>query len=164
MAHSMTRDTVGVPMIDTAAEAHPPAGLPVRTSEINVMFTTLGGTLKAIRVAAALSRTTGAPVRLIDPRVIPYPLRSAGYALAAAPERSLEERERDRIVAAAGVPVEVLVYKCGRATDAARMALRPHSFVILGGRRSWLPTPLERLQRALDALGHVVTFVNDTDD
>jgi hypothetical protein len=154
MAHTMIRE------VDTA----PAAGLPVRTSEINVIFTTLYGTLAAIRVAAALARTTGAPVRLIDPRAIPFPLRSAGYALAAAPERSFEELERDHVIAAAGVRVQVLVCGCGTAIDAACMALRKHSFVILGGRRSWLPTRLERMQRALESLGHVVTFVNEIAD
>ena len=164
MTRSMAHGAVGIPLIDPESEHGIPGGFPVRTSDINVIFTTLSGTLAAIRVAAVLSRTTGATVRLIDPRVVPFPLRSAGYALAAAPEMSIEQRERERVIAAAGVPVEMLVYECGRATDAARMALRPHSFVILGGRRSWLPTSLERLQRTLESLGHVVTFVNEIED
>ena len=72
----------------------------------------------------------------------------------------MEERERDYVVRAAGVPVEVLVCQCRRATDAMRIALRQHSFVVLGGRASWLPTKLERLRHALESLGHVVVFVN----
>ena len=141
-----------------------PAFQAVRTSEINVVFTTLAGTLEAIRVAAALARASGASLRLIDPRLVQYPLRAAGYALAAAPDVSFEERERDRVVSEAGMPVEVLVYKCGRTTDALRVALRKHSLVIMGGRRSWLPTRLERLHRSIVRLGHVVTFVNAARD
>lgn len=160
----MTQGTVGVRAIDARVEPLPASGFPVRTSKINVIFTTLGGTLAAIRVAAALSRTTGASVRLIDPRVVHIPLRAAGYALAAAPEVSIEERERERVIAAAGVPVEVQVYACGRPADAVRMALRTHSLVVLGGRRSWLPTSLERLRRALESLGHIVMFVNETEN
>ena len=137
---------------------------PVRTSEVNVIFTTPRGTLAAMRVAAALSKTNGASVRLIDPRIVRYPLRAAGYALAAAPEVSIEQRERERVIAAAGVAVDVQVYVCGHPANAARVALRPHSLVVMGGRRSWWPTPLERLQRMLESEGHIVTFVNETQD
>ena len=161
----MAQSTFGVPMIE-ARETRPVLPMSVaavRTTEINVIFTTLGGTVAAIRVAAALSHTSGASVRLIDPRLVRYPLRAAGYALACAPDISLEEREREHVVAFAGVPVEVLVYKCGRITDAARVALRKHSLVVLGGRRSWFPTKLERLRRALESLGHVVMFVDEAD-
>ena len=138
-------------------------GFAVCTSEINVMFTTLRGTLAAIRVAATLARATGASLRLIHPRVTPYPLRSAGYALAAEPEVIEADREREQVVAAAGVPVDVLVSVCGRTAEGASIALRDHSLVIVGGHRSWLPTQLERLQRALESLGHVVVFVNEAD-
>lgn len=133
----------------------------VRTSEVNVIFTTPRGTLAAMRAAAALSRVSGASVRLIDPRPAHIPLRAAGYALAAG-EVPPEEHERERVIAAAGVPVEVEVYVCGHPANVARVALRDHSLVILGGRRSWLPTRLERFQRTLESLGHVVMFVNET--
>ncbi|MCM3881211.1 MAG: hypothetical protein ND807_13965 [Vicinamibacterales bacterium] len=133
------------------------------TSEINVMFTTLRGTLAAMRVAAALARATGARLRLIQPRLATYPLRSAGYALAAEPEVVDADREREQVVATAGLPVEVLVSVCGRIADAAALALHDHSLVIIGGHRSWLPTQLERLQRTLESLGHVVVFVNEAD-
>jgi hypothetical protein len=137
---------------------------PVRTSEVNVIFTTPRGTLAAMRAAAALARVSGASVRLIDARPVHIPLRAAGYALAAAPEVPIEEQERERVIAAAGVPVDVEVYVCGHPANVARVALRDHSLVILGGHRSWWPTALERLQRALEAQGHVVVFVNESED
>jgi hypothetical protein len=136
---------------------------PVRTSEMNVIFTTMRGTVAAIRAAAALARVSGASVRLIDPRPVHIPLRAAGYALAAG-EVPIEEHERERVIAAAGVPVDVQVYVCGHPANVARAALRPHSLVILGGRRSWWPTPLERLQRTLESQGHVVMFVNESEN
>ena len=158
----MARPNAGIPMVGADNVSHVPSTFSaIRTSEINVIFTTLQGTTAAMRVAASLSRATEARVRLIDPRILRYPLRSAGYALAAAPEVSIEDRERERVVRAAGVPVEVLVYNCGRETDAIRVALRRHSFVIMGGHRSWLPTRQERLQRAIESMGHIVTFVNE---
>jgi hypothetical protein len=135
----------------------------MRTSEINVIFTTLGGTLKAIRAGAELAKASGASLRLIDPRLVTYPLRSAGYALAM-PGLTMAEEERAHVLAAADVPVEVTVYVCGRAIDAARLALRAHSLVIMGGRPSWLPTPLERLRHALESDGHMVMFVNEADN
>jgi len=64
----------------------------------------------------------------------------------------------------AAVPVDVEVYVCGHPASVARVALRERSLVVLGGRRSWLPTPLERLQRALEDLGHIVMFVNQTEN
>ena len=134
---------------------------PVRITELNVIFTTLRGTLVAMRAAAALSRVSGATVRLIDPRPVHVPLRAAGYALAAAPDTSVEEREREQVIATAGVPVEVQVYVCGHPSNATRAALRPRSLVILGGRRSWWPTPLERLRRMLESQGHAVLFVHE---
>src|SRR5476651_1903165 len=99
---------------------------PLRTSEVNVIFTTARGTLAAIRAAAVLSRACGASVRLIDPRPVHVPLRSAGYALAAG-EVPIEEREREQVIAAAGVPVDVQVYVCGHPANATRAALRQHS-------------------------------------
>lgn len=142
-------------------ESTVPLGAAVRTSEINVMFTTLRGTLAAMRVAAALARATGASLRLIQPQLASYPLRSAGYALATAPDVVEADLEREQVVATAGQPVEVLVSVCGRIDDAARVALRDHSLVIIGGQRSWLPTQIERLRRTLESLGHVVVFVNE---
>jgi hypothetical protein len=148
-------------MRETTATASMEAA--VRTSEINMMFTTLRGTLAAMRVAVALALATGAQLRLIQPRLATYPLRSAGYALAAEPEVVEADREREQVVATAGLPVEVLVSVCGRIADAANLALRDHSLVIVGGHRSWLPTQIERLQRTLESLGHVVVFVNEAD-
>jgi hypothetical protein len=144
------------------AESTEPLGAAVRTSEVNVMFTTLRGTLAAMRVAATLARATGASLRLIQPRLVSYPLRSAGYALAA-PEVVDADREREQVIATAGLPVEVCVSICGRLADAARIGLRDHSLVIIGGQRSWLPTQIERLRRTLESLGHVVVFVNEAD-
>jgi hypothetical protein len=136
---------------------------PVRTTEVNVIFTTPRGTLAAMRTAAALSRVSGASVRLIDPRPVHIPLRAAGYALAAG-EVPIEEREREGVIAAAGVPVEVQVYVCGHPSNVARVALHDRSLVIVGGRRSWFPTRLERFQRALESQGHVVMFVPEPKD
>lgn len=128
--------------------------------QVNVIFTTLDATVAAMHIAAGLARESGARLRLIDPRVVRYPLRSAGYALAAAPELSLAEHERQRVVIEAGMPVEVLVYVCGRLADAVRMALRAPALVVLGGRSSWWPTQIERWRRVLENEGHYVLFVD----
>ena len=106
-----------------------------------------------MRAAAALSRASGVGVRLDRPAAQPtFAPRAAGYALAAAPAQSIEEREREQVIAAAGVPVGVQVHVCGHPANAAR-ALHPHSLVILGGRRSQRP-PADGSSGPSNLLGH----------
>jgi hypothetical protein len=41
-------------------------------------------------------------------------------------------------------------------------AARPHSLIVIAGRRSWWPTRTERWRRSLEAAGHFVVFVDTT--
>jgi hypothetical protein len=47
---------------------------------------------------------------------------------------------------------------CRDRVETLRKVLKPHSLVVIGGRRSWWPTPENRLARQLRRSGHEVVF------
>jgi hypothetical protein len=60
-----------------------------------------------------------------------------------------------------GTAVAVRSYVCHDERQAIPFAFRPHSLIVIGARRSWLPTRIERLRRALERAGHFVLFVDE---
>src|SRR6266498_2027010 len=121
----------------------------VRTSEVTVIFTTLEATMAALHVAATLGRACNASIRLIAPQPMSYPPSAGMPPVVRTPVES--DAFRARLVAEIDTRVDVLVCVCRRVTDMARMMLRRHSLVVIGGRHSWWPTRQERLRRTLEA-------------
>jgi len=131
----------------------------VRTDTVNVVFTTADETLAAVHVASALGKALAAPLTVIHFSSVSYPL--SADAPAGAPSAETEtfiERVR-----AAGIEARVRVYLCGNDDHVLPNAFRPHSFIVIGGRRSWWPTAAERLRRRLEAAGHFVLFVDTSE-
>jgi hypothetical protein len=128
----------------------------VPTDAIHVVFTTAHQTLAAIRVAAALGRRFAGPLRLIQFRTVPYPLRVDAAADVSATETAafVDRVKRE------GIEVQVRVYLCRSGARALSRAFKPRSLIVIGGRRSWWPTASERLRRRLEAAGHFVLFVD----
>lgn len=127
----------------------------VRTDAVHVVFTTPAETLAAVRVAAALGRRLGAPLRVIQFRAVPYPLavdEPAGVS-------PVETETFVEKLKAEGIDVRVRVYLCRSDARLLPKAFKRHSVVVIGGRRSWWPTASERLRRRLEAAGHFVVFV-----
>jgi hypothetical protein len=115
----------------------------VRTDSVNVVFTTADDTLAAVHVASAIGKALAAPLTVIH------------FSPVSSPTESFIERVR-----AEGIEARVRVYLCGLDDQVLPNALRPHSFIVIGGRRSWWPTAAERLRRRLEAAGHFVLFVD----
>lgn len=122
---------------------------------ISVVFTSVEATLRALREAGALANRLGARITLIVPQVVPYPLPLTS------PPVLLDWNERRFRVIASESPVETAVnlYLCRDRMEILRMALKPGSLVVVGGRkRRWWPTSEERLARTLRRAGHEVVF------
>lgn len=133
----------------------PPAGEAANPKlNISVIFTTVESTLAALKHAGVLAANLGARITLVVPQVVPYPLPLDG------PPVSMDVNERRfRVIAGQSmVETRVTVYLCRDRLETAKAVLRPHSLVVVGGRKTWLSTPEKRLAAELRHAGHEVIF------
>ena len=121
---------------------------------IEVVFTTIEGTLSALRNAADLAKRLSARITLVVPQVVPYPCPLES------PPVLLDWTERRFHVLAEHYAVEttVQIYLCRDRIDTLLAMLKPHSMVVIGGRRRWWPTFESKLQRKMSRAGHEVIF------
>jgi hypothetical protein len=131
----------------------------VRTDTVNVVFTTADETLAAVHVASVLGKALGVPLTVILFSPVSYPLSTEAPA-GVPPVEAETFIERVR---AQGIEARVRVYMCGNDDHVLPNAFRPHSFIVVGGRRSWWPTAAERLRRRLEGAGHFVVFVDGSE-
>lgn len=119
---------------------------------IEVIFTTIEATLRALRRAAELAERLSARITLVVPQVVPYPcpLESPPVLLDWTERRFHVFAERH------GVEMTVQIYLCRDRLEALLTKLKPHSLVVVGGRKSWWPTFESELQRKLRRAGHEV--------
>ena len=124
------------------------------TLNIFVVFTSGPATMSALRKAGALASRLGARVTLVIPQVVPYPL-----PLTSPPVLLDFSEARFREIARES-PVETAVhlYLCRDSSETLRGVLKPHSLIVIGGRRRWWPTREERLAKKLRGAGHEVIF------
>jgi hypothetical protein len=117
-----------------------------------VVFTSVEGTVHALRKAGALASRLNARISLVVPQVVPYPLPLTS------PPVLLDFSERRFRVIAAESPVETTVrlYLCRDQMETLAAVLEPHSLIVLGGRKRWWPTLEKRLARKLRRAGHEV--------
>jgi len=140
----------------------PLTGFPVRKEResanadlhISVVFTSVASTLAALRRAGTMAENLSARITLLVPQVVPFPLPLQS------PPVLLDWNERRFRVIANETPVvtTVQIYLCRDRVEALRTVLRPHSIVVVGGRRRWWPTAESRLARYLRQQGHEVIF------
>jgi hypothetical protein len=121
---------------------------------IAVIFTSIESTLSALRRAGALANRPHACITLVVTQVVPYPLPLDR------PPVSPDFRERHSRVLAdeSAVETTVRIYLRRDRMETLRKVLKPHSLVVIGGCRSWWPTPENRLARQLRRSGHEVVF------
>jgi hypothetical protein len=128
------------------------ASQPQSRLNISVIFTSVKGTMAALRTAGTLANRLGGRITLVVPEVVSYhvPLNQ--------PPVQHEWNERRFRVLAAGTPVETTIrfYYCRDRDETLARVLKPHSLVVLGERRQWWPTAEGRLARTLRHLGHEV--------
>lgn len=121
---------------------------------IAVIFTAVESTLAALKHAGVLASHLGACISLVVPQVVPYPL-----PLNNSPISPGFSQRRFRVIAGQSrVETRVAVYFCRDRMETLKAVLRPHSLVVVGGRRTWWPTPEKRLAAELRRAGHEVIF------
>jgi hypothetical protein len=145
------------PVIDPRFFAESRQSPSIRVGEVYVVFTSLEGTLAAVRVARDLAGGLGAPLTLIDFRTVPFPSAVESPGMRSPIEAdAFVERLRDE-----GCELRARVYLCRDASKAFPAAFRRHSLIVIGGLRRWWPTRPERWRRELEAAGHFVVFVDE---
>ena len=125
-----------------------------RALHVTVVATSTESTLSALRTAGALAKDLHASIKLVVPQVVPYPLPLNQ------PPVPLDFSSRHFRVLAGKTPVEttVQIYLCRDREQILQSVLPPRSLVVIGGRRSWWPTPEKRLARRLRRRGHEVVL------
>ncbi|HYM13917.1 MAG TPA: hypothetical protein VEU62_24480 [Bryobacterales bacterium] len=150
--------TLALEKILAPATGHPGeslAGEDESGLNIAVVFTSVESTLVALKKAGALASPLGARITLVVPQCVPYPLPLES------PPVLLDFNERRFRSIALESPVEtrVHIYLCRERLELLLMVLKPHSVVVLGGRRRWWRTPEEKLAKRLRRAGHEVIFM-----
>jgi hypothetical protein len=119
---------------------------------IDVVFTDFEDTGAALKAAAELAIGLQADIELIVPQIVPFPLPLVHPTV---PPGFTLRRLMD-LASAADVQPSIHVYLCRDRLQTLLQVLEPHSVVVVGSRRRWLPTIPERLARALRKNGHHV--------
>ena len=131
----------------------------VRTDTVYVVYTSIDGTLAAVKVAGDFARAIGVPVTLIHFRTVPY-------ALSVDEPTGLSPVETEAFIArlqTVTVDIRVRVYVCRDGRRAIPLAFRPHSLIVVAGHHGWWPTESDRWRRMLEAAGHFVVFVDTSE-
>jgi len=132
----------------------------LRTDAVSVVYTTFEDTLEASRIAADLAHAMQVPLRVVHFRTVPrqVPVDQPDGLSPVETEAFVGRLRQEGITTA-----RVRVYLCRDETRTIPFAFRPHSIVVIGGRRSWWPTRAERWRRALEEAGHFVVFVDSSE-
>jgi hypothetical protein len=142
-------------------QAKPRSGYPARPAqsalEITVLYTNVGPTLTALRRAAFLARDLGATIRILNVRIVPYPLPLEH------PPVDRDVLSRNISTLADGLPIPTRIQICfGRdVADSILQSLSPNSIVIVGASTRWWRTKEQRLARQISRHGHQVIFVSE---
>jgi len=129
---------------------------PIQSDAVYVLFTTIDATLAAARVGHHFATAMAVPLTLVHLRSVPYPLpvdRPAGVS-------PLETQAFLDRLDAAGVQAQIRIVLCRDAYRTISTAVPRHSLVVVGGRRRWWPSRIDRWRRVLDSAGHYVVFVD----
>jgi pimeloyl-ACP methyl ester carboxylesterase len=141
--------------------AVPPARTPdsqdLRTNAVYVLYTSIDETFAALRIAGSFADALNVPLILVHYRTVPYPL-AVDHPSGVSPIESEEFLERLRVER---MDVMSRVYLCRDDRHAMGAALSMPSLVVVGGRRRWWPTKVQRWRRALEKAGHYVVFVEE---
>jgi hypothetical protein len=121
---------------------------------IAVIFTAVEPILAALKHAGVLARNLGARLSLVVPQVVPYPmpLHSPPVPL------DFNERRVRVIAGQSRVETNVPVLLCRDRLETLKATLKPHSLVVVGGRKTWWPTAEKKLAKKLRRAGHEVIF------
>ena len=123
--------------------------------DVVVVFTAVEATIAALRKAGALANRLCARITLLVPRIVPYPLPITS------PPVLLDFNERRFRLIACENPVRttVQIVLCRDRFETLTQVLKPHSLIVMGGRKRWWPTAETKIARKLRRAGHEVILV-----
>ncbi len=130
-------------------EGHTGKGL-----EVLVIFTDAAGTLAALQLADGLTQKLEAHIRLLMPYEVPYALPLTQPAV---PVEFLEGQIR-ALARDTRLEIAAHIYLCRDKGRTLELLLRPHSLIVVGGKKRWRPTSAQKLAQALQKGGHHVIF------
>jgi|SRR5580704_4065409 hypothetical protein len=121
---------------------------------ISVVFTSVDATLTALKQAGSLANRLGAHITLVVPQIVPahLPLDS--------PPVLIDWNEKRFRTIASDSPVEttVQIFLCRDRWETLSSVLKPHSLIVVGGKKRWWPTSESCLANKLRKAGHEVIF------
>lgn len=125
--------------------------------EITVLFTKVRATLTALRCAASLARDLGATVRILNVRVVPYPL-----PLDRPPtDRDVLATNISKLADGQSMPARIEIWFGRDVVDSLLQSLSPSSIVLVGAKTRWWPTKERRWAKQMTGHGHQVIFVSE---
>ena len=123
--------------------------------EVNVLFTSTRATIAATKAAGKLADHLGARIRIIAPQVVPFPLPLSEPTIK--PEFTASRIHA--MLSQYSVDADVQVCLCREKLNGSIAVLKPHSLIVIGGRRRLWRTEEYRLARVLRRRGHEVVFI-----
>jgi hypothetical protein len=145
----------GAPVPDQTVESPTATGADGDSKlEVFVLFTNPTATLTALSMADRLTRELGCRLRLLMPYEVPCTLPLTERAIPA----GLLEDQLDALAPMSPADISAHVLLCRDKLRTLRLLLKPHSLLLIGGRKRWWPTKEERLARTLKKDGHEVIF------
>jgi len=121
---------------------------------ISVVFTSVDPTLAALKQAGSLANRLGAHITLVVPQIVPthLPLDSPPVLI------DWNEKRFRTIATESPVQTAVQIYLCRDRWETLSSVLKPHSLIVVGGKKRWWPTAESRLANKLRKAGHEVIF------
>lgn len=126
--------------------------------EVNVIHTDSQGTASALEFATRMARNLGACIRVRAAVSVPLQLPLDQSLISV----QFIERLLCDLALKFGAGVDektVRVYLCRDRIETLLRILKPHSLVVIAGRKRWWQTPASRLAEVLRNSGHDVVFV-----
>jgi hypothetical protein len=146
-----------------SAGLFPDAALPTSEAgsgfglEVNVLVTRERATLSALKRAGHLSHQLGARIKVIVPQIVPFPLQLTRPTI----QPEFMARKARAIVDCSILQAEIRVCLCRRPLDAVISVLKPHSLILVGGRKRLWPTSEELLAKQIERQGHQVILITE---
>ena len=123
--------------------------------DIEVIFTSVEGTLVALTRAGKLAENLGARIVLVVPQIVPWPLPLESPPVLL----EFQEARFREIASSSPVDIHVHLYLCREPLNILGQVLKPRSLTVVAGRKGFWPTKEQRLTRTLKGMGHEVIFV-----
>ena len=154
-AHSGDEYRFASPVFSQDAQGHDLVdGHTEKRLEVFVIFTDAPGTLAALQMAEGLAQKLEAHIRLLMPYEVPYTLPLTKPAV---PVEFVAGQIRD-LACNTRLEVAAHIYLCRDKRRTLKLLLRPHSLIVVGGKKRWWPTSAQKLARTLQKDGHQVVF------